>query len=297
MKRNKMEKSSWNQGITKKNRFGLLTVTPVSLMMILFIIIPLAYIVFISFMTRGTYGGIKLNFTLENYRNIFDPLYFKVIFKSSLLSFVSTILCIIIGYPVAYNIAMRSKRTASLLILVIAIPFWTSSMARLYAFVILMNASGIINKFLMNLGLIRGPIQMLYNSGAVIIGMVYCLLPFAILPLYTSIEKLDKSLLEASNDLGASAVKTFIRVTLPLTSPGIFASVILVFIPSLGYYYVTDIMGGGTSLVMGTLVKQQFTTAKNWPFGAAISLFLILITIFILFRYSKKGNLDDLGVR
>ena len=129
------------------------------------------------------------------------------------------------------------------------------------------------------------------------VGMVYCLLPFAILPLYTSIAKLDRALVEASKDLGANAVKTFFKITFPLTSGGVFASVILVFIPSLGYYYVTDIMGGGTSLVMGTLIKAQFTTAKNWPMGATISLVLILVTILLLFLYGRKGNLDDLGVR
>lgn len=292
--RNKQEKRLKH---TSKMGFGIITITPIAVMMILFIIIPLVYIAFMSFMSRGTYGGIEYQFTLESYKNLLEPLYLEVITKSIGLSLISTVLCILIGYPVAYFIAMRPKEIASRLLLLIMIPFWTSSMARLYSFVILMNKSGIINTFLQKLGIVNEPVQMLYNIGAVIIGMVYCLIPFAILPLYTSIVKLDKSLIEAAKDLGAGPVKTFLKVTLPLTSSGIFASVILVFIPSLGYYYVTDIMGGGTSLVMGTLIKQEFTTAKNWPMGAAISLLLILLTLLMLYLYGRKHDLDSLGVR
>lgn len=280
-----------------KLAFQIATISPVTIILVAFIVIPLIYVLLMSFMSRGTYGGIVYKPTLENYKNIFKPMYLEVLGKSVGLSLVSTILCLLIGYPVAYYIAMMPSRKASFIMLLIMIPFWTSSMARLYGFVILMNTSGILNNFFMKMNLIKEPLQMLYTNSAVIIGMVYCLIPFAILPLYTSISKLDKSLLEASKDLGAGVIKTFFNITLPLTSGGIFASVILVFIPSLGYYYVTDIMGGGTSLVMGTLIKSQFTTAKNWPMGSAISLILIFATILLLYVYGKKGNLDDLGVR
>lgn len=280
-----------------KTGFAFAMLSPVTLVLVFLIVIPLIYIVIMSFMTRGTYGGIVYKPTLENYKAIFDKLYLDVMMKSVGWSLISTVLCLLIGYPVAYRIAGMSKKRASTVILLIMVPFWTSSMARLYNFVILMNTSGVINTVLMKLHIIKAPLQMLYTGGAVVVGMVYCLLPFAILPLYISIAKLDRALVEASKDLGANAVKTFFKITFPLTSGGVFASVILVFIPSLGYYYVTDIMGGGTSLVMGTLIKAQFTTAKNWPMGATISLVLILVTILLLFLYGRKGNLDDLGVR
>lgn len=280
-----------------KTGFAFAMLSPVTLVLVFLIVIPLIYIVIMSFMTRGTYGGIVYKPTLENYKAIFDKLYLDVMMKSVGWSLISTVLCLLIGYPVAYRIAGMPKKRASTVILLIMVPFWTSSMARLYNFVILMNTSGVINTVLMKLHIIKAPLQMLYTGGAVVVGMVYCLLPFAILPLYTSIAKLDRALVEASKDLGANAVKTFFKITFPLTSGGVFASVILVFIPSLGYYYVTDIMGGGTSLVMGTLIKAQFTTAKNWPMGATISLVLILVTILLLFLYGRKGNLDDLGVR
>lgn len=280
-----------------KTGFAIAMVSPVTIILILFIVIPLIYIAIMSFMTRGTYGGIVYKPTLENYKTIFNKLYMDVMAKSVGWSLISTIICLLVGYPVAYYIAFLPKKKASAIMLLLMVPFWTSSMARLYNFVILMNNSGIINNVLLKLGIIDKPIQLLYTRGAVIVGLVYCLIPFAILPLNTSIAKLDRTLIEASKDLGATAIETFLKITLPLTSGGIFASVILVFIPSLGYYYVTDIMGGGTSLVMGTLIKAQFTTAKNWPMGATISLVLIIVTILLLAIYGKKGDLDDLGAR
>ena len=271
-------------------------VGPISFWMTIFVIVPLIYVGFMSFMTRGTYGGIEYKFTLENYKTIFDPLYFKVILNSIGIALGSSIICILIGYPFAYYLTKQPIKKRGVLIMLIMIPFWTSSMVRTYSWVILLNASGIVNKFLMAIGLTKEPLQLLYNDYAVTLGIVYVLLPFAILPLYSAIEKLDKSLIEASNDLGAKPYKTFMKVTLPLTSSGIFASVILTFIPSLGYYFTADVLGGGKTLMIGNLIKNQFTTAKNWPFGAAISLVLIAITLLVLYLYSRIGDLDDLGV-
>jgi spermidine/putrescine transport system permease protein len=271
-------------------------VGPISFWMIIFVIVPLIYIGFMSFMKRGTYGGIDYKFTLENYKTIFDPLYLKVILNSIGIAINSSIICILIGYPFAYYLTKQPIKKRGILIMLIMIPFWTSSLVRTYSWVILFNASGIVNKLLMTIGLIKEPLQLLYNDYAVTVGIVYILLPFAILPLYSAIEKLDKSLIEASNDLGAKPYETFIKVTLPLTSSGIFASVILTFIPSLGYYFTADILGGGKTLMIGNLIKNQFTTAKNWPFGAAISLVLITITLLVLYLYSRIGDLDDLGV-
>ena len=270
-------------------------VGPITFWLSIFVIVPLIYVGFMSFMKRGTYGGIVYQFTIDNYKTIFDPLYFKVISNSMGIALISSIICILIGYPFAHFLSKQPPEKRGIFIMLIMIPFWTSSLVRTYSWVILLHASGILNSFLLKLGIIEAPLQLLYNNSAVIVGVVYVLLPFAILPLYSSIEKLDKSLIEASSDLGAKPYKTFFKVTLPLTSPGIFASVILTFIPALGYYFTADVLGGGKVMMIGNLIKNQFTTAKNWPFGAAISLVLIAITLILLFLYSRVGKLEDLG--
>lgn len=292
----RIESKKNSKNLKSKIAPALSMVGPISFWMIIFVIIPLIYVGVMSFMTRGTYGGITNKFTLNNYKTIFDPLYFKVICNSIGIALSSSIICILIGYPFAYYLAKQSQEKRGVLIMLIMIPFWTSSLVRTYSWVILLHASGIVNKFLMLIGVISSPLQLLYNDYAVTVGIVYILLPFAILPLYSSIEKLDKSLIEASNDLGAKPYKTFLKVTIPLTSSGIFASVILTFIPALGYYFTADILGGGKTMMIGNLIKNQFTTAKNWPFGSAISLVLIAITVLVLYMYSRVGDLDDLGV-
>lgn len=269
-------------------------VGPVVLWIVLLILIPMVYIAFMSFMQRGRFGGIQLQFSLEGYKSFFDPLYLEVILKSVGISVKTTVMCILVGYPFAYYIAKRPAKKAALIILLVMAPFWTSGLVKTYSWVLLMNTTGIINNFLMGIGLIQEPIQLLYNDWAVTLGLLYGFLPYAVLPMYSSIEKLDKSLLEASNDLRAKPVKTFFKVTLPLTAPGIFASVILVFIPSLGAYFTADILGGGTSLVIGNLIKNQFTVSKNWPFGSAISIMLVIGTLVLLFLYSRVGDLDEL---
>jgi spermidine/putrescine transport system permease protein len=270
-------------------------VGPITFWLSVFVIVPLIYVGFMSFMKRGTYGGVNYQFTIENYKTIFDPLYFKVISNSIGIALISSIICILIGYPFAHFLSKQPPAKRGVFIMLIMIPFWSSSLVRTYSWVILLHASGILNSFLLKLGIIDAPLQLLYINSAVIVGVVYVLLPFAILPLYSSIEKLDKSLIEASSDLGAKPYKTFFKVTLPLTSPGIFASVILTFIPALGYYFTADVLGGGKVMMIGNLIKNQFTTAKNWPFGAAISLVLIAITLILLFLYTRVGELEDLG--
>ena len=180
--------------------------------------------------------------------------------------------------------------------IIMMIPFWTNELVIVYSLVILLNSSGIVNTLLLNLGIIQESLDLLYNNFAVVVGMVYMLLPFAVLPMYSSIEKLDKGLIEASKDLGAGPVKTFFRVVLPLTSPGIFAAVILVFIPTIGYYQITDMLGGGTQMMVGNLINNQFSLSRNWPFGAALSMLLAVLILIMLFVYKKMGgDLDELG--
>ena len=254
-KRKHKEKRSFRSWLS-----SVVMCAPITIWSVLFILIPVGMLIFMSFMTKGPLGRVVYQFTLENYAEILKPVYATVVKQS----------------------------------LVIAL--WTTGLVILYSFVIMLNSSGTINSFLIKTGLIHEPVEILYNNIAVVIGMIYMFLPFAVLPMYSSIEKLDHGLIEASKDLGAGPVKTFMKVTLPLTSPGIFAAVILTFIPCIGYYMVTDMLGGGTSMMVGNLIYRQFTTARNWPFGAALSVILAIIILLMVFIYTKfGGDLDDLG--
>ena len=269
---------------------------PITVWSLIFIIAPVLLLLFISFMTKGPLGIIQYKFTLENYKTILDPVYFSVVKESIVVAFTTTVLCVLMGYPFAYFMANKPAKVSVLLMILMMIPFWTNELVIVYSFVILLNSSGIINTMLMDLGIIKESLNMLYNNFAVVVGMIYMLLPFAVLPMYSSIEKLDKNLIEASKDLGAGPVKTFFRVVLPLTSPGIFAAVILVFIPTIGYYQITDMLGGGTQMMVGNLINNQFSLSRNWPFGAALSMVLAVLILVMLFIYTKLGgDLDDLG--
>ena len=227
---------------------------------------------------------------------MFKPVYFTVIKQSLVIALWTTLLTVLLGYPLAAFIANVKKKTSGILTVLMMLPLWVSGLVILYSFVIMLNKTGVINQFLLNLHLIKKPLNLLYNNFAVIVGMIYMFLPFAVLPMFSSIEKLDKGLIEASKDLGAGPVKTFMKVTLPLTSPGIFAAVILTFIPCIGYYMVTDMLGGGTNMMVGNLIYRQFTISRNWPFGAALAMVLAIVIFLMLFIYTKLGgDLDDLG--
>lgn len=281
----------------KRINLPLMTmVGPVSFWMILFVAIPFIYIFAISFMNKGTYGGVVFGFTLENIKQVFNPLYLKIFGESIIVSGVTTILCILIGYPFTYFVAQKTPIKKTVFMAMVVVPFLVSSLIRLFSLINLLRKDGIINSFLLKLGLINEPLQLVYNTTGVMIGLVYMLLPFMILPLYSSIEKLDKSLLEACSDLGAKPVATFFRVTLPLTMPGIFAGSILVFIPALGLFFVTDLLGGSKIQFVGNAIRNQFITARNWPLGGALSILLILITLILVWLYQKSGgSMDDLG--
>lgn len=247
-------------------------------------------------MTKGPLGRVVYKFTFENYAEMFKPVYFTVIKQSLVIALWTTLLTVLLGYPLAAFIANVKKKTSGILTVLMMLPLWVSGLVILYSFVIMLNKTGVINQFLLNLHLIKKPLNLLYNNFAVIVGMIYMFLPFAVLPMFSSIEKLDKGLIEASKDLGAGPVKTFMKVTLPLTSPGIFAAVILTFIPCIGYYMVTDMLGGGTNMMVGNLIYRQFTISRNWPFGAALAMVLAIVIFLMLFIYTKLGgDLDDLG--
>ncbi|AKN32244.1 spermidine/putrescine ABC transporter permease [Clostridium carboxidivorans P7] len=268
---------------SKKIDFYKLTlIFPISLWMILLVAIPLTYVVVISFMQRGAEGGINFVFSFENYKRMIKPLYFKVFFDSLGIAAITTFLTFLFGYPFAYFLSKTPKKLRIFALMMIIIPFWTNSLIRTYAWMALLSTEGLINHILLNLGLIKEPLKLLYTYGAVLIGMVYTLFPFMVLPLYNSIEKVDKSLVEAAKDLGANSLKTFTTVTLPLTMPGIIAGCILVFIPSLGLFFIPDLMGGSNIMLIGNLIRNQFLVSRDWPFGAALSIVLIIVALILI---------------
>lgn len=280
----------------RKHRGEILSlVGPLFLWMVLFLALPLLYVVVISFLEKGAYGGVQMIFTLKNYTALWNPTYGKVIWRSIVLAFWTSLICLLISYPFSFILSKFDKKYQGFCILLIMLPFWINQLIRLNGWSNILRDSGIVNAFLLRTGLISEPLTMMYTDGATLFGMVYALFPFMVLPLNTSVSKLDYSLVEAAHDLGASRVSTFFRVILPLTAPGIFAGTIQVFIPSLDAFYIADVMGGGNSTLLGNLIKDQFMTARNWPSGAAFSVILILFTLIVLKLYTKVGNLEDLA--
>ena len=279
------------------NRLPLLAQAgPVSIWMIIFVTIPMLFIIFISFMTRGTFGGIEYTPSLEFYQTMMEVTYFHVIVKSLGVAAETTIACLIVGYPFAYFIARKPPDVASRLITLLMIPFWTNSLMRLNAWMLIFQTNGPVNKFLLNISLIDKPITFIFTDGLVLLGLITNYLPFAVLPMYSSIEKLQKPILEASADLGAKPSVTLMKVTLPLTFPGIFSAIILTFIPALGTYVITDMLGGGKVLYIGNIIKNQFGTIRNWPLGAAMSVLLLAVTALMIFIYSRFAKVEDMEV-
>ena len=269
---------------------------PVSVWMVLFVTVPMLFIIYISFMSRGTFGGVEYTPTLTSYETLADVTYFAVILKSLQVAVVTTAVCLLLGYPFAYYIARKSADVASRLIMLLMIPLWTNSLMRLNAWMLLFQTNGPVNKALLALGIVQSPVKFIYTDGLVLLGLITNFLPFAVLPMYSSIEKLQKAMLEASADLGATPATTFRKVTLPLTFPGIFSAIILTFIPALGTYTITDMLGGGKVLYIGNIIKNQFGTIRTWPLGAALSVLLLLITALLIFLYSRFAKIEDMEV-
>jgi spermidine/putrescine transport system permease protein len=274
-----------------KNLKGIIkTLSPVALWMLAFFIIPVALVMLVSFFTRGQYGGVEYKVTSGNYIKLLNPLYLRIIWNSLVISLSTTLMCLALGYPFAYFIARASKKFRPVLLLLVILPFWTNSLVRTYAWIILLRTEGIINTYLMNLHIINQPLKLLYNNASVLIGMVYMMFPFMVLPLYASIEKLEFSLLEAAKDLGARPFEAFRKITLPLTKPGIMSGCLLVFVPTLGYFFIPDLMGGSKIILVSNLIKNQFLSARNWPLGSAISVILILLMFCVIKLYLKLGG-------
>lgn len=287
-------------GYMKKNGTYVskaVTTVPIALWMLIFVAIPLLYIIFISFMQRGVDGGIVYTPTIENYVRMKNPIYFKVFFDSLVIAFITTALTLILGYPFAYFASKIPRKFSVLVLIIIIVPFWTNSLIRTYGWIILLRTEGIINHFLILSGIIKEPLKMLYSYGAVLVGMVYTMFPFMVLPLYNSIEKLDRSYIEGAKDLGASRLKAFSTVTIPLTMSGIMAGCILVFIPSVGLFFIPDLMGGSQIMLIGNLIRNQFLQSRDWPFGAALSIVMIVISLILIGLYIKiVGKKVDMEV-
>jgi spermidine/putrescine transport system permease protein len=264
---------------------------PSALYLLIFFVVPLLIVLIYSFLTRGAYGQIVWKFTLENYVRVFDPLYLSILWRSILIAGANTLLCLLLSYPFAYAIArMENVRTRGILLILVMIPFWTNFLVRTYAWRVILGTDGPLNGLLMGLGIIREPLPLIFNNGAVMVGLVYGYLPFMVLPLYAAIERIDFSLVEAAHDLYASGREAFLRVVLPLSMPGVVAGSILVFIPSLGTFVTTDLLGGSKSVMIGNLIQSQFLTARDWPFGSAFSVLLMLAVLGATLLYFRKGG-------
>lgn len=273
------------------NKFQTVTVGIIFGWLIFFVLIPNLLVLFTSFMTKDSSNLIELSFSLDGYARLIDPLYSQVLWNSLYMAGIATIICLIIGYPFAFMIAKLPEKYRPILLFLVVLPFWTNSLIRIYGMKIFLGVKGVLNETLMSLGLIDSPIRILNTEVAVIIGLVYILLPFMILPLYSSIEKLDGRLLEAARDLGANAFQRFIKVIIPLTMPGIVAGCLLVLLPAMGMFYVADLLGGAKVLLVGNIIKSEFLVTRNWPFGAAISIALTILMALMLYVYYRANKL------
>ena len=260
---------------------------PGVLWLVLFFLVPIGLMFVYSTMHRGLYGGVTPGFTLEHYRRFFDPLYLEVLRRTVVWSLACTVACLGLGYPVAYVVA-RAGRWRQLLLFLVVLPFWTSFLVRTFAMIFLLRDSGLVNGILLGIGLIDEPIALLYTPFAVLLGLVYGFLPLMILPIYTSLEKLDDSLLEAAEVLGARPSARFFQVIVPLSLPGVAAGCLLTFIPALGSFVTSDLLGGAKQVMIGNLIQNQFTVARNWPFGSAAAFVVMGLVLLAVIGYLRR---------
>ncbi len=259
-----------------------LMAAPAITWLLAFMVAPCVLVLAYAFFERGTWGGVVYNFNLENFARVADPLYAKIFLTSARIAGTATLLAILIAYPAAYAISLAPRHRQPMLLFFAVLPFWSNYLIRTYAWIVLLNREGLINNFLRALGYDGEPLSLLYTEGAVITGLVYNYLPFVILAIYSTLSRLNPELKEASRDLGGGVVRTFLRVTLPLTLPGVAAGGVFVFVLSIGNFVTPALLGGGRFQMIGNVVYDQFLTANDWPFGAALGMILIAIMIVLL---------------
>lgn len=280
--------------------FRWVSVVPVNLWLWLWVLLPTLMLVAVSFATREPEDLIEWTLTFDNYARLSDPLYIKVFWDSLWLAGITALLCLAAGFPFAWWLTRLQPRWRALALFLIIIPFWTNSLIRTYAIKLILGKQGIINNVLLGMGVIDTPLDMLYTPGAVICGLVYILFPFMVLPLYSNLEKLDQSLLEAARDLGASRWQVLRKIVIPLTMPGIVAGVLIVFLPAMGMFYIADLLGGAKNLLLGNIIKNQFLSSMDWPFGSAISIAMIVLMGLLMLAYfqaakriNRSGGIHD----
>ena len=294
---------AWGQRIRESaSAQGTLLVLPAFGWMLVFLVLPILLILILSFAWRGQYGPVDWGTSLsefldrlsfDSYVRLADPLYVEVLWTSFRMAALTTAICILVGYPVAYFLARSQGRLRSLLLFLLLVPFWTNFLIRIYAWMILLRTQGLLNRALVGIGLLSEPVTVMYTPTAVMIALVYEFLPFMVLPLFTSLEKIDGHLLEAASDLYARPARTFWRVTLPLSLPGVIAGTILVFVPTMGMFVVPDLMGGARTALVGNLVRQQFLSSRDWPFGSAASMVLMLLTLVATLIYTRVSGFGE----
>lgn len=269
-------------------------ILPLYIFTLIFVAGPLVYMAVLSFATPNAGYGVSWSFTLENYKKILEPVYLNTFLQSFQLAVTSTLAISLIGYPFGYFMAKLPKGRRKKAMLFLMLPFWVNSLIRLYGWIIILQNKGILNFILKKLGLIEKPLKILYSYPAIVVGMVYVLLPFMILSVYSSAEKLDWSLVEAARDLGASGVQAFWTVSFKLTLPGLLSGIILTFIPSMGLFFIADILGGNKIVLVGSLIQEQMTRGSNWPFAAALAVVLMILTTLMIMLYRKITNVKEL---
>ena len=266
---------------------------PAVLWLLAFFFLPLLLVLAISFASRGPYGGVQWSFSLTNYMMILDPLYLQIYGRSLLLAAATTVMCLLIGYPLAYFIARAPTRRQGVWLLLVIIPFWTNFLVRTYAWMFILRTEGVLNRVLLNVGLIDTPVDILYTDWAVLIGLVYGYLPFMVLPIYAAVERLNRSVVEAAWDLYANGWSVFWRVIFPLTKSGVIAGCLLVFIPSIGAYITPDLLGGAKTMMVGNLIQHEYLVIRDWPFGSSLSFVLMMLVVLGVTAYFMRGGVFE----
>ena len=273
-----------------KGFFAVIAIAIVGSWLGLFIAVPNVLVLITSFLENDPQGFFHWQFSTAAYHQVFDPLFWRVFLHSFEMSFKAMIICLTIAFPFSYWLCQFSSKVRGWLLFLTIVPFWTNSLARAYAIKFILGKKGLVNSTLLFIGVIDKPLKLLYSEFAVIFGLVYVLLPFMILPLYASLEKLDKNLLSAARDLGANGLQRMWYIVIPLSMPGILAGCLAVFLPAMGMFYISDLLGGAKNLLLGNLIKTEFLSTQNWPYGAAMSISLIVLMAGMLFIYYKAAQ-------
>lgn len=275
----------------RKDRASFLLSAPMILWTLVFVGATIGYVVVLSFLKRDPEGyGVIMEFTLENYKKLLNPSYLQVFLRTLKLGLEATVLCILLGYPFGYHMARAGRKWRTILMLLVIVPFWTNALIRIYGWRILLSGTGPNNTLLMTIGLIEKPLKLMNTHGAVLLGMVYGLIPFMILPVYSAVEKMDWSMADAGRDLGASPARTFLTITLPMTRSGLMTGCVLVFVPSLALFFMSDLLGGPDDILIGNVVQDQLLKSRDWPFAAALSVALLIITWIVMTIHRKSGG-------